>query len=1021
NGTLTLGGHYTYTAGTFTAGTGTVIYAGSESQNVASVSYYGLSFTKTTASASINSPVSVAGNLVTTTGGEIFANADVTVGGNITIGTGTNLIENGVTINNGGNWTCTGLFTVNSGTINFNGSGSQSVTATTFNDVTVNKPAGSVVLTGDLIINSDLTVTSGTFDLGVHQASRSNTGGILTLASGTTLKVAGANNFPQNYVTGNLDPSSTVQYMGTVAQTVSNEVYGNIVFSNGGSSAKSLVANTDIAGDLTINTGATFNPGSSTTTLDGNFVINGTYTPGTSTLKLNGTSKTVTGNSTLHTLVVSGSYVVSSGTTNMSGDLIVQTGGSLNFGTNASSLDGDFTVNGSLTSNGVATFTGTRVQTLQIVNAIISASTGVINFNGTVAPILNSNTSPTFATVNINNTAGISPSVPWTVYFACNIAAGASFHGGSLTHTFYGNFINNGTVTSSGELRFVPTTPFSAAATIQLDGISFVSTGKVTFGGTSPITIVNTAPGLNIVAVTNTAAAGVTAPSGWTIDDELQIGNGATFHAGSGITHTIMRSISNNGTLDGQTSTVVFADTSAVINGLGTNNFYNLTIASTSDLVINSNISISKNFVVDGVFSSTGRNVRFNGTTTSTISGLAGSLTLDNLEQDKTASTTTLSIPVLVTGDLALTDGIIITSATNILTLADNAASTPGTSTSFVDGPMKKIGDDAFVFPLGNGAFWARLEISAPASTTDAFTSQYFAAAYTNTTAMAVSPTPVLNHVSTVEYWTCNRTNGASGVTVTLYWESTGRSVINSYPDLVVARWNGAAWENAGQLSINGTDPGDITSNTVNSFSPFTFGSLTVGNPLPIELVSFDAILNPENAVELNWATAVEIENDYFTIEKTSDGVNYETVLVVDGAGNSSQPLNYSCVDHSPYSGISYYRLKQTDMNGHSTYSNIETIEYAPAVDFTFDIYPNPGDGSSIQLAVNASANEQIGVVIYDASGKTCHSEQFTAGGDGLSYYRIMFPETLAPGVYLVVVSSSDAESVPASRKIIVK
>jgi len=70
---------------------------------------------------------------------------------------------------------------------------------------------------------------------------------------------------------------------------------------------------------------------------------------------------------------------------------------------------------------------------------------------------------------------------------------------------------------------------------------------------------------------------------------------------------------------------------------------------------------------------------------------------------------------------------------------------------------------------------------------------------------------------------------------------------------------------------------------------------------------------------------------------------------------------------------------------------------------------------------VNGSADEQIGVVIYDASGKMCHSEQFTAGGDGLSYYRIMFPETLAPGVYLVVVSSSDAESVPASRKIIVK
>lgn len=1012
NGTLTLAGHYNYISGSFTAGSGMVVYSGSEAQDVASVPYNNLTFNKSTSRATIASPVTVSGNLATLTGGELYADADVTVNGNITIGAGTTVIEDDVAFTTGGNWTTTGLFTANNGTVTFNGTGAQSVNANTFNTVIVNKSAGTLTLSGNLLINSNLTLAAGTLNLGSNQCDRSNTGGVLTLAAATTLQVGGANNFPQNFSANSLSATSTVEYNSASAQDIMDVVYGHLTLTNGNANGKSLLANTDVAGDFLINSSAVFIPGALTITVGGNFTNNGTFTPATSTLKLTGTSKSFTGPATVCNLVVTGSYIVASGATNISGDFAVLTGASFSFGSNNVSLDGDLTVNGSLTSNGTATFTGTRVQTLQIMNAIVSASTGVINFNGTVAPILNSNTSPSYATVNINNTAGISPSVPWTVYFACNIAPGASFNGGALTHTFYGNFTNNGTVTSSGELKFTPTPPFSAGATIQLDGTSFVSTGKVTFGGTSPITIVNANPVLNQVAVTNTNAAGVTAPSSWTVNGELFIAVNSTFHCGTGFTHNLQDNITNNGTLDGQTSTVNMNGTGATVNGLGTTSFYNLVIPAVADVTLNQNIGVSKDLVVDGIFTATGRTVIFNGTTAGTIDGAAGTLTLDDMEQNKTANTTTLLIPVTVTGDLIMTNGIISTTAVNLLTLTDNATATSGTSTSYVDGPMKKIGDDAFVFPVGDGNYWARLGISAPATSTDAYTAQYFAAAYSNTTNMAANPAPALNNVSTIEHWTCDRTTGSSSVTVTLYWENASRSVINNYtPDLVVAHWNGSAWENNGQSAINPGNPGDITSNSASSFGTFTFGSLSGSNPLPIELLHFTATLNDDNKVDLDWATAVEINNDFFEVERTTDGITYETVATVDGSGTSSQQHSYDAVDRFPKSGVSYYRLKQTDENGHSTYSELQMISYEPKMEGAISVYPNPGDGTALTVNVPALAGEKIAVTIYGADGKTAHVVNVVAGNDGVNSLRVEFPLTLQPGMYFVDVTSSDEKN----------
>lgn len=104
---------------------------------------------------------------------------------------------------------------------------------------------------------------------------------------------------------------------------------------------------------------------------------------------------------------------------------------------------------------------------------------------------------------------------------------------------------------------------------------------------------------------------------------------------------------------------------------------------------------------------------------------------------------------------------------------------------------------------------------------------------------------------------------------------------------------------------------------TINTFSP-----------LPIELLSFEASLSDsKNSTNLNWATASELDNDFFTIEKSSDLENWEVITMVDGAGFSVETINYNANDNNLLNGTNYYRLKQTDYNGFYTYSEIKAVK----------------------------------------------------------------------------------------------
>lgn len=170
-------------------------------------------------------------------------------------------------------------------------------------------------------------------------------------------------------------------------------------------------------------------------------------------------------------------------------------------------------------------------------------------------------------------------------------------------------------------------------------------------------------------------------------------------------------------------------------------------------------------------------------------------------------------------------------------------------------------------------------------------------------------------------------------------------------------------------------------------------------NPLPIELIRFAGVCG-NGEVTVTWTTASETNNDFFTVQRSIDGVTFEDVTIVDGAGNSSSILNYSTIDYNPYGGISYYRLKQTDFDGTSKYSDVVAVSCADAATTFNLINAYDQENGNMAIVFSAGDNELYTVTLYDARGRLITT---TSGKSYSGQNQISIPVgDLARGIYLV-------------------
>jgi hypothetical protein len=203
----------------------------------------------------------------------------------------------------------------------------------------------------------------------------------------------------------------------------------------------------------------------------------------------------------------------------------------------------------------------------------------------------------------------------------------------------------------------------------------------------------------------------------------------------------------------------------------------------------------------------------------------------------------------------------------------------------------------------------------------------------------------------------------------------------------------------AGSYSANFTSAGG---NWIAQMGTF----ITENAVLPVDLSSFTQQCT-NNHVVLDWTTASESNNAYFTIEGSANGSNWTPIGTVKGAGTSSVALNYSYTVPAINDTLFYFRLKQTDLDGRSVYSNVIGAGDCSIATSGVKIFPNPSDGKSLSGNIEGQAGEACQLEIFDNAGKVLHHGTINRGA-----FRVGFPQTLPAGVYYARFFSAGSSTV---------
>jgi len=197
----------------------------------------------------------------------------------------------------------------------------------------------------------------------------------------------------------------------------------------------------------------------------------------------------------------------------------------------------------------------------------------------------------------------------------------------------------------------------------------------------------------------------------------------------------------------------------------------------------------------------------------------------------------------------------------------------------------------------------------------------------------------------------------------------------------------------------------------------FTIGTANKAQtPLPITLLSFEANFNVDK-VDLRWITSSEVNNDYFTIERSKDALTWEEIIRTNGAGNSNVNIEYVETDYNPYDGISYYRLKQTDFDGNFEYFNIVPVKVDLSNKSQMSLFPNPLRRGE-ELRINLEGiKEDVLIVIRDAKGQEFFSKAEIHFEEN-QLVAIPIDVDIPAGLYIVTASS---ENQIYSQKLLVK
>lgn len=873
------------------------------------------------------------------------------------VGTGTQSISNTVTtvaLNTGANY-------------EFNRAGAQTMTGipTTVNNLTLSG-SGAKTFPGAMTINGNLTFSGTASNSGTGIGALAIAGNVVigtgtTFISGSFTHTVGGNWTNSGTFTAT---GSTIDFNGAGASNIGASNFNNITFSGAGT--KTATGALTIAGNATISNN--FTAGALTHTVGGNWTRTGTFTATGSTIDFNGAGAGSIGASNFNNITFSGA-----GAKTATGALTIA--GNVSLTNNFSAGAFSHTVAGNWTNNG-----GT-----------LTANTSTITFNGATQTI-NGPTSTTFnnltissstsTTLAVNTSVGGNLSVTTGIYDLSTFTSNRTAAGGTLS-------ISAGATLKIGGTNSMPsnfsTKTFNATSTVEYNGTNQTVTaetyGNLIFSNSGTKTL----PAATTTVVGNFTTNGTASTSAATfplnVNGNVTLNSSGAFNAGTA-THEVWGSWykNNAGAFTPSTSTIIFTNTSnpfETVGGTQDNTFYNATIDGTT-------LSLGSNFTVSNTLTLNSKLLYLNNlnATLSSASGLNWTGGGDSYIVTNGSGRFIRTIGAAGTYNFPLGDFI------------------PGGSV---------IGTDNTRF---NPAVMTWGSAPGVTSVSSHFSSAVLGAP-SGLTAMIYGgsgATPITSFLNN-GYWDFTAVGTTSNYDLTLTTDGvtnmgslTGMHAIFRNTSTGASGW-GLGGGSAAPLNVWGSLTnstagfgGVISPQTKNAsqFGFFGIGRSDNAYVLPIVLVAFDGT-NVGNANVLSWSTASEINNDYFTIERSLDGQNYEDIGTIEGAGQSSQVLNYTFTDDQPFLGTNYYRLKQTDYNGQFDYSPVISLKVTSSFEMGYP-YPNPVL-NKVNMNINSTASGLSSITIYDMAGREMYNNIITVN-EGIQTIGIDM-SNFASGMYI--------------------
>ena len=541
---------------------------------------------------------------------------------------------------------------------------------------------------------------------------------------------------------------------------------------------------------------------------------------------------------------------------------------------------------------------------------------------------------------------------------------------------------------------------------------------------------------------------------------DVTINAGSTLTINPNVTLSVCGNFINGGNLvTGAGSIIKFIGTGNQFIGIigagnliGANSFANLTMQKPSGtLTLQTNIDIKENdSLLSGQLNTNAKYIRikknfynangvtthspvapgpsstyeFNGVGPQVFTNNGSEIDLNNVFMNQSpASTLTLNTGAFnnmnVKGLLTLTNGIIVTGAREVVVKNTiNLAVINFNTNSYVEGNLRRYlaanATGVFDFPVGHATPGYEL---ASVNFVTATQIPQLLAYFTPWVVVPNGPLPiecvVANYTLTPAldhgYWTINASASPNTGTYNMTLNNRGYgNAANGWTVMKRTPSGSGAWALNGTCVVTSTALVTVR-NGMNGFSDFAVAQSATR--LPIELLRFEAHVKT-SGVLLSWETASEINNNYFNVERSSDGDKFESIGVIPGSGTTTQNHTYSFTDPDPGIGIFYYRLKQIDYDGGYSYSDVVAVKLNSIIN-EINIFPNPVK-AVINFEFESVNTSKVHFQILDIMGKILvdESKEISKGNitsqidvkelpEGIYYLKVFTSDSIYKGKFL--------------------